>query len=242
MNIDITDAVTTFEGAKDPVALGRGLAKIIDRWGFRHFAYIALRFPGGLRKPYAITNYPDAWHVHYSSHSYINFDPVVAASLQGMRPLRWGTSQIEPRWGRGDKRIFDEASDFGITNGITVPIHGQGMEYATLSVASDMRTKEFNKIWKAHRYDLHLIALYYHQAVKEKIQLESDAAPLRLSPRERECLLWTARGKTAWETSEILSVSEATVIFHVTNAARKLGVYSKHHAVVKAILLGFIYP
>jgi DNA-binding CsgD family transcriptional regulator len=32
------------------------------------------------------------------------------------------------------------------------------------------------------------------------------------------------------------------VVFHLKNAMRKIGVYSKHHAVVKAIMMGLIHP
>ena len=39
---------------------------------------------------------------------------------------------------------------------------------------------------------------------------------LKLSPRELECLKWAAAGKTAWETSIILDISEGTVKFHRT--------------------------
>jgi len=32
------------------------------------------------------------------------------------------------------------------------------------------------------------------------------------------------------------------VLFHLKNATRKLDVFSKHHAVVKAIVQGYILP
>ncbi|MBY3123131.1 helix-turn-helix domain-containing protein [Rhizobium laguerreae] len=37
---------------------------------------------------------------------------------------------------------------------------------------------------------------------------------LSLSPREKECLLWIAQGKTSWETAVIMGISENTVAFH----------------------------
>ena len=63
-----------------------------------------------------------------------------------------------------------------------------------------------------------------------------------LTPRERECLLWTAHGKTAWEIGQILGISDGTVVFHLKNATRKFNVFTKYHAVVKAIMLGLISP
>ena len=46
-------------------------------------------------------------------------------------------------------------------------------------------------------------------------------------------MFWTAEGKSSWDISQILSISESTVNFHINSAKRKLGVYSKPHAVAK---------
>lgn len=52
-----------------------------------------------------------------------------------------------------------------------------------------------------------------------------------LSKREREVLNWLTRGKTSWDISMILNISERTVNYHVGNIMRKLGVNSRLHAV-----------
>ena len=49
------------------------------------------------------------------------------------------------------------------------------------------------------------------------------------------------RGKTAWETGQILGVSEATVAFYLRNARSKLGCKCKHQAVLRALSLGLIH-
>jgi len=60
----------------------------------------------------------------------------------------------------------------------------------------------------------------------------SDSA---ISDRERECLQWAAQGKTSWEMSQILKVSESTIIYHLRNATKKLDAANRMHAVVKAV-------
>lgn len=62
--------------------------------------------------------------------------------------------------------------------------------------------------------------------------------PNMLTPRELECLIWSADGKTSWEISEILAVSERTVNAHLGRAIRKLGVVSRTQAVAEAIRRG----
>lgn len=61
---------------------------------------------------------------------------------------------------------------------------------------------------------------------------------MRLSPRETECLEWTAQGKTTWEVAQILCLSDSTVNYYIRNAMKKLAVHTKAHAVSKAAVLG----
>lgn len=65
-------------------------------------------------------------------------------------------------------------------------------------------------------------------------------AGVQLSCREKDCLLWTAQGKSSWDISKILKISENTVNFHIKNAMRKLATTSRTVAVVKAIRLNLI--
>jgi DNA-binding CsgD family transcriptional regulator len=61
-----------------------------------------------------------------------------------------------------------------------------------------------------------------------------------LTSKEVECLRWCKEGKTNWEIGEILSISEKTVEFHISNTIRKLGVSNRITAVVKGIQRGII--
>jgi DNA-binding CsgD family transcriptional regulator len=61
-----------------------------------------------------------------------------------------------------------------------------------------------------------------------------------LSVREIECLRWVSIGKTAWETSRIVAISQRTVEFHLSNAVRKLEAKNKVHAAVIAVRAGII--
>lgn len=63
---------------------------------------------------------------------------------------------------------------------------------------------------------------------------------VRLTPREKEVMLWTAEGKTAYEVGIILGISIGTVNFHVNNSVAKFGVRNKIQAAVHAALLGLL--
>lgn len=55
-----------------------------------------------------------------------------------------------------------------------------------------------------------------------------------LTPRERECLKWAAKGKSCWATGIILKISEHTVHFHRKQAMTKLGTTNVMCAVGRA--------
>lgn len=61
-----------------------------------------------------------------------------------------------------------------------------------------------------------------------------------LSNSERNCLVWSACGKTSHEIALILSLSEHTVNHYFVVAAAKLQANNRAHAIAKAIKLGII--
>jgi DNA-binding CsgD family transcriptional regulator len=61
-----------------------------------------------------------------------------------------------------------------------------------------------------------------------------------LSKREIEVLTWSKEGKSSWEISAILNISERTVNFHINNIMQKLNAVSRTQAVAVAIERGLI--
>ena len=72
------------------------------------------------------------------------------------------------------------------------------------------------------------------------LQQPSTAAPVTLTVKEKEVLLWAAKGKSAWEISRIQGRSEAAINFHMCNIRRKFGVSTLRAALVMAIMDGLI--
>ncbi|MCA8967776.1 MAG: helix-turn-helix transcriptional regulator, partial [Planctomycetes bacterium] len=91
----------------------------------------------------------------------------------------------------------------------------------------------------------HLLSTYIHEAVR-RVFVDNDTSiaigQVQLTDREKECLTWAAEGKTTWETSQILGISERTVIFHLKNVAQKLNVSNRSQAVARAVSQLLITP
>lgn len=63
---------------------------------------------------------------------------------------------------------------------------------------------------------------------------------IALTSREKEALLWSAKGKSSWEISRIFNCTEAGVNYHFSNIRRKFGVSSRWAAVMMALEQGLI--
>jgi LuxR family quorum sensing-dependent transcriptional regulator len=57
---------------------------------------------------------------------------------------------------------------------------------------------------------------------------------LHITPREMEVLKWVADGKTAWEMSTIIGLSEHTIRNHIENARKKFDAMNTAHMVALA--------
>lgn len=62
----------------------------------------------------------------------------------------------------------------------------------------------------------------------------------RLTPREKEILIWLARGESNKEIARQLGVAESTVKIHVQNILKKLKLSSRVQAAVYAVEHGFM--
>ncbi|MET4702408.1 DNA-binding CsgD family transcriptional regulator [Constrictibacter sp. MBR-5] len=242
ISADLDDFIDKLRSAPDLAAIATILEDALKRFGFDRYAYLLIHPPGGPYDPVYIGNYPETWSEHYVANDYVNIDPVMPAATAAIVPINWQELYTRLPVRSAQRRVLDEAGDFGLRGGITVPVHGPGSGFATMNVAANVPDQSFGELWRQNRHLLHLIALYSHEAVT---RVGTGPAPRKipqLAPRERECLLWTARGKTAWEVAGILGLSQETVVHYLKAAAAKLGVHNKTHAVVKAILLGVILP
>jgi DNA-binding CsgD family transcriptional regulator len=96
------------------------------------------------------------------------------------------------------------------------------------------------------RTAIHVMCTCAHARVRTILNLTEDVpkreVAFRLTAREREVLMWVARGKTDWEIGEILQISKETSFAHVRNCCRKLDALTRTQAVVRAMMTGEIRP
>jgi len=178
--------------------------------------------------------YPEPWLAEYWDKNYFVSDPTKSALQRGAQLLPWADTFAKPEQ-LPAKRYVRAAFDFGIRDGVTVavrPPHNRPRCY--FSFLGDQLSQN-GRAQTMLRY----LTPYMQEAMCASISGPPAVVPLsqpRLpSVREIEVLQWTAEGKTNWEISIILRVSERTVKFHLANAMAKLQATSRAHAVAIAL-------
>ncbi|MBS2017066.1 MAG: LuxR family transcriptional regulator [Deltaproteobacteria bacterium] len=241
MRIDgLYDELQQFGAAEGSGAIAELLRKHADELGYASFIY-ALRVPATFAdaKVVQIKGYPDAWLDRYWEASYYAVDPVIDYCTHHILPIEW--DRLVPRMSAAGRRMMGAAGEFGLQNGVSMPIHGAHGELGILSFAR----RHGPPLSRAGRRrvlgTVQLIAAHAHEAVR-RVERLVEATPVILSARELECLRWAADGKTSWEISRIANISERTVNFHFDNSVAKLGASNRQHAIAKAITLGILSP
>ena len=175
---------------------------------------------------------PD-WARRYQSRNYSQSSSIAREMLLTAKPYSW--SEVVERRGLSgvQNRIWSEARDFGLKDGLFIPSRWVDGSYCSVVLAD--RTPPVTDPFV--RTMAGVLASAY------LLQLRKIAAPPRrhmLSERQIECLSWVALGKSSADIADILGVSAATVNEHVADACRKLGVRTRIQAAVQAALSGLL--
>jgi DNA-binding CsgD family transcriptional regulator len=143
----------------------------------------------------------------------------------------------------GAPDLWDNAAPFGFRTGVCVALRLSGHQQFIVGLDRERPLPRSEAKLTRLLADLQLLAVHCQDAALRFLTAPRPAADVpALSARELDVLRWTRAGKTAWETGQLLSISEATVKYHLKNVLTKLDATSKHVAVLKAISLGLLEP
>lgn len=139
-----------------------------------------------------------------------------------------------------EKRWMKSLINNNVANLISIPVQLPPSEYWSLSFFSN------DTVYKLDPSDKARLMLFAHQLVYHCInvlQWRDDGmkySVVKLSTREKDCLYWSAQGKTASEIADILGLKTETVRKYIKNIMKRLNARSKTQAVVKAIEFGLL--
>lgn len=224
-------------------ALAAMLGSYAGDLGLPYFSYLIMRDEDGAEtadEGCVITNYPDEWTDRYKRKLYRHYDPVALTTRRSRMPFFWDRGAFLRRFRKEQRSVFHEARAFDIGAGYSIPIAGPRGDIGVFSLVGAL-PRDVDDAVKEVGGAIYLKAVQVHDRMLELTgaRREPDTEH-SLSPREIECLRWTADGKTSDQIAEIVSISAATVNYHLKNAIAKLEAANRHHAAIKAIRMGMI--
>jgi LuxR family quorum-sensing system transcriptional regulator CciR len=204
------------------------------------FQYFALTHHADLRRSSEIIrlhNYPAGWAEWFEEQKLGATDPVHRASHLTSVGFAWSKLPDMIALTMEDRRVLELAREGGIGDGFTVPAHVPGEVHGSCSFA----LSPDRKLPEEHLPLLQLVGAFAFEAARRiKRGREPQLARPQLTERQRECLMWAARGKSDWEIARILNVSHETVIRHLKQARERYGVGKRTLLTVHALFDGSI--
>jgi len=224
------------QGAASLADLDNRFAEVIAPFGFSMFQYCHIATPGQPLLPRALFGRPDErWNQRYREERLFKRDPALNALFTTTRPYTWSDIR-KTAAAAEDCRVFDDAAELDLNEGLVVPIHGPHGSVAGLQLAGAAPDLD-----PQLRPTLHALGMMYGALGLPLSELAAERQPKGgLSPREKECLLWAARGKSDWDIGMILGLAERTVSMHCDRARARLGARTRIQALATALRLGWI--
>ncbi|MBX9863583.1 MAG: LuxR family transcriptional regulator [Hyphomicrobium sp.] len=212
------------------------LKAIASRYGLSNASYLGVNIPRVKDPAYILTSYSRDWVHRYVSQDYVSIDPVIQVGLGRILPLDWSDVRDHTPAARN---FFGESIEFGLGHqGLSIPIRGANNETAMFSLNADWTSRRWKAEQRRIRRDFLVISNHFHNRVLE--QLGAPPPDFKLTTRELECLKWAANGKSAFDISVILCISERLVRYHFECVRSKMQVSSIIQAVARAIKLNLI--
>jgi LuxR family quorum sensing-dependent transcriptional regulator len=230
--------VELLEKLSSPDEIMNQMEKALGRFGFENFILTGLPNPHQKAEQMVLARkWPQGWFEIYIKENYVAVDPVVRLCRNSVNPFDWADAPFDQATEPRALEVMNRASDFRMSNGFCIPIHGLTGYEACVSLGGvdldlSPRTKPA----------IHLMGMYAFEHIRQLMTQNNESRFDRLTVREREVLTWTAVGKTAAEVAEIMNLSKRTVDEYSVRAARKLRAQNKTHAVVKALQQRLISP
>jgi len=172
---------------------------------------------------------PEEWPASPGFH-YVCFDnnPLLTAIRENRTLYRF--SDFAPAAHREFGDYWDAYGQARIADALCATSYGAEGRIASLHLGFDVRAFD-----PAEAMAIQMAGL----ALTEKLMQLAAPAPddrrPRLSSRERDALAFVAEGKTDWEISVIMGVSQTTARFHVDRGRRKLGAVKPAQAVAHLV-------
>ena len=207
--------------AKRPDDIATPLTRLLDNAGVPHWYVGTLVHESDLeRVGWGHFGMTDGWKEHYAGARFSDIDDVFQYAKTNHKGASWVNirAAVEAEHGMRDNKrlaVFEEAKHYGLRGGYIFPVRTKHKPAAAITFGGEDIEK-----WDEVRATLDLVAAYAYEGFA-RYYVGFEAVSPHLSDRERQVLLWTALGKSAWDISQIITIGEATVREYQKSLRRK---------------------
>ncbi|MGI9402113.1 MAG: helix-turn-helix transcriptional regulator [Rhizobiaceae bacterium] len=203
----------------------------------RHVCYFSIqKISSGKTLQFMAATYSKQWQDFYLDCNYMEQDPIVERASSTDIPFFW--SELENQDVIPVRKPLSSIGNGPGNLGFTIPIrHSRNLcAMFSLNHSGDPESWK-NTLLVSHDLVEVLGHLIHSMAPQDLVKHYKSVS---LSPREIECLIWTAKGKDAMTISRILGISEHTGRDYLKSARTKLGCATIAQAVFIGTKMGII--
>lgn len=209
----------------------------VQEMGFNHFALsMEIGCGGEAGTSVLIHDYPASWADVYVGFNLGATDPIRRAAEHSLIGFCWNKVSTLIPVSDLERAMFETGQRHGIADGYTVPRHLPGEVTASCSFV----TSPGGGLPESMLLVAELIGTMAIASARRIAGWAPQAARPKLTDRQRDCVLWAARGKTDWEISRILGISHDTVITHLKEARDRYDARKRASLILCALFDGLI--
>jgi DNA-binding CsgD family transcriptional regulator len=230
------NGIAEMKRAASIAELDDAAADLFDRLGLPWFALARFFRPDRASDTEVLLGrFEPGWAARYVAKGYGRSSQIAREMIFSPAPYAWSDVIRRRGLNRVQERIWNEARDFGLSDGLFTPVRWKDGSYAAVVLGG----RQADLADPLLRTMAEVLSSYYASEGRRLLAPAEESRPV-LSPRQRECLAWVRQGKSSAAIAGILGLSAETVEEHIGEACRKLGVRTRVQAVVEACLLGLI--
>lgn len=239
---DVNTFITQSRACADADELRRLMEAITSAMGFTAYSlYQHVRqWDWHKSEALAISNYPAPWLERFFEQKFNRLDPVLLAAHRSALGFRWDQIDEIVTLNPKQRNMFETGKRQGIADGFTVPWHvpGEASGVCNFVVGPSKPLPERNLPMAE------LVGKFGYTAARQlwlkRLGIVRRGEQARLTPRQLDCLVLLARGKTDWEIAQVLGLKESTVNSYIDETKVALAVTRRSQLVSRALYEGHL--
>lgn len=220
----------------DMASLREAIAECSRELGFNYFAIVHhIRFGRPSTDKVRLSNYPLEWLAKLRENE--NFkEPVLKAAERTSSGFLWSRLEEHVHLGPAERQYMERAARHGLAEGFTVPNHVPGETFGSCHFAVNRPERLPHSNLPAAQ----ALGAFAFEKARQMLQVnrqpsEDYVIPAPLTERQRDCVLFAAKGKSDSVIAQLLDIRPRTVNEHIEAAKRRYSVATRTQLIVRAL-------